>query len=314
MGGRNGKDRHILDNTDWLRNVIQQDPKLKKSVNTFESFTIEPFFCQTARVPQHNQYSLLITQSKKDINDNQTKTDMCLNGSVSSDLEKDEDRKRIVISKIHNINCLSSAWYGKSNSDNRKNHDEYSDSDSLVSLLDKEKIKHFNVTICYRTKKNRIQNIHWIIKTSSCENKNSISNAASTASVDSLIREINVYEVLITAISSFLAEQSKHPQAKYLLNLPGFIHGEKKEFQNIRNGKSNGTLNKKDYQHCYLVLENISCTKQCYPVRNEHIVSGLTLSQFKVFLATLAQIHGVGISWKMKNMETYLAMKGKNKL
>ena len=313
MGGKNGKERHILDNTSWLRNVIQQDPKLRKSVRSFESFTIEPFFCQTARATPCNQKPSPIIVSTTDINDNQAKNDVNLNDSHQNEHVKDDQRKRIVISKINNINCLSNAFDGKQNVTETKNHEEYSLSTNLMRLCEQQRIKHFNVTICYRTKKNRVQNIQWVIKTSTTENKNSSEYLSSKASVCSLVREIDVYEVLISELSKFLAEQSKHPQAKYLLNLPGFIHSEKREVQNTRSIKSNGLYLKQDYQHCYLVLENIASTKQCYPVNNEQVISGLTLSQFKVFLATLAQIHGVGISWKMMRKDTYLEMMGKSK-
>ena len=312
MGGRNGKERHILDNTAWLRNVIQQDPKLKKSVNTFESFTIEPFFCQTARASSSEECPSINHEPTTDINDNQTKSDMHQNDNIQNESIQSDEKRRIVISKIHNINCLSNLLHGKENIKSIKNNEEYSANDNLETMLDKQKIKHFNVTICYRTRKNRVQKIHWVIKTSSCENKNSVHYLASKASVNSLIREINVYKVLISELSNFLAEQSKHPQAKYLLNLPSFIHAEKKELQNVKNGKSNGSIIRHDYEHCYLVLENIISTKQCYPVSNEQIVSGLSLSHFKVFLATLAQVHGVGLSWKIMNNETYLGMKGTN--
>ena len=313
MGGKNGKERHILDNTSWLRNVIQQDPKLRKSVSSFESFTIEPFFCQTARATSCQKQLSPTTVSITDINDNQAKTDVNSNDNHHYENLKDDQRKKIVISKITNINCLNNAFDGKKNVTETKNHEEYSLSDNLMTLCEQQRIKHFNVTICYRTKKNRVQKIQWVIKTSTTENKNSSEYLASKISVGSLIREIDVYEVLISELSKFLSEQSKHPQAKYLLNLPGFIHSEKRELQNARNNKSNGSYLKKEYQHCYLVLENIASTKQCYPVNNEQVISGLTLSQFKVFLATLAQIHGVGISWKMMRKDTYLEMMGKLK-
>ena len=313
MGGKNGKERHILDNTSWLRNVIQQDPKLRKSVSSFESFIIEPFFCQTARVTPCHQQSPPNIVSITDINDNQAKTDVNLNdGHQNEHLERDT-RKRIVISKINNINCLSNAFDGKQNITENKNFEEYSISDNLITLCEQQRIKHFNVTICYRTKKNRVQKIQWVIKTATTENKNCSEYLFSKVSVSSLLREIDVYEVLISELSKFLAEQSKHPQAKYLLNLPGFIHSERREVQNARNSKSNGSYPKKDYHHCYLAIENIASTKQCYPVNNEQVISGLTLSQFKVFLATLAQIHGVGISWKMLRKDTYFEMMGKSK-
>merc|ERR1712108_32205 len=38
---------------------------------------------------------------------------------------------------------------------------------------------------------------------------------------------------------------------------------------------------------------------------------GLTLSQFKVFLATLAQTHGVGLSWRIKNPQNFLDIREK---
>ena len=50
MGGRHCKETHILDKSTWLRYVIQQNSKLKKSVVTLEGFTTEPFICQTTRV------------------------------------------------------------------------------------------------------------------------------------------------------------------------------------------------------------------------------------------------------------------------
>ena len=40
-------------------------------------------------------------------------------------------------------------------------------------------------------------------------------------------------------------------------------------------------------------------------------MTGLNLGQFKVFLATLSQIHAVGIAWKNKNEEKFHSLKGK---
>ena len=182
--------------------------------------------------------------------------------------------------------------------------------DNLISVLEKDGIKHFKVTICYKNRKDKRQKLHWIIKTATHSNKRNSSRQSLEASLDSLMHEINAYEVLIGEISTYLKQYSKRPQAKYLLNLPDFIHAEYKYQCQKRDGKP---INRcvKNSQQCCLVLEDISFTKQCYPVRNERFAMGLTLSQFKVFLATLAQTHGVGISWRIKNHQQFLDIKGK---
>jgi hypothetical protein len=182
--------------------------------------------------------------------------------------------------------------------------------DNLLTVLEKEGIKHFKVTICYKNRKDKRQKLHWIIKTASYSNNGNSSRQSLDACLDSLMHEINAYEVLIAEISKYLKQHSKRPQAKYLLNLPDFIHAEYKyQCQNIDGKPNNKCL--KNCQQCCLVLEDISFTKNCYPVRNERIATGLTLSQFKVFLATLAQTHGVGISWRIKNPQNFLDIKGK---
>ena len=61
---------------------------------------------------------------------------------------------------------------------------------------------------------------------------------------------------------------------------------------------TNKVVPKPGFVRCHLVLENITLTKKCTPIKPERGVSGLTVGQFKVFLATLAQFHAVGVAWE----------------
>ena len=308
MGGRHCKEVHILDNTTWLRKVIDQNPKLKKNVQTFESFTIEPFICPTNRISQCHDASLLNTSYINDVtgkmsNDNKTSKE---NSIV--DTENNNNTKNILCKMYHMNGSHSNLADTRMSGDNGK-VEEYS-ADNPITVLEKEGIKHFKVTICYKNRKDKRQKLHWIIKTASYSNKRNSSRQSLDASLDSLMHEINAYEVLIAEISKYLKQHSKRPQAKYLLNLPDFIHAEYKyQCQNIDGKPIQRCV--KNSQQCSLVLEDITFTKQCYPVRNERMATGLTLSQFKVFLATLAQTHGVGISWRIKNHQNFLDIKGK---
>ena len=310
MGVRNCKETHILDNTIWLRDVIQQIPKLKKNVKTFESFTIEPFVCRSARVSDEDIDSpLFIIPRAQATNSNQENDHTELEERSNMGIIGDSYKKKIA-SKIYGINCFKYKSVGNDSNQSNCENDKRN-CDSLPSILGEEKIKHFNVTICYKNGKEKAQKLHWIIKTSSYTNPKECVKEIPNASLNSLVQEINIYQVLIAKISRYLKQCSNKPQAKYLLNLPGFVHAEyfKDATEDTRNSlRSKSIKHNKTYT---LILEDILFTKECYPVREEQVAAGLSLCQFKVYLATLAQIHGVGISWRLQNKEEFLQVRGK---
>ena len=293
MGGRHCKETHILDKSTWLRYVIQQNSKLKKSVVTLEGFTTEPFICQTTRVfePKEEQSHQNTHTKNKEVT------------GIEDAKYLDEDKENIDSKNNNNMLCLKGNLSIKRAFNAVKDNADDDSSQNIVSVFKKEGIKHFKVNIQYKNRKDRVHNIHWIIKTASYINKKSAKAKLDNASFISLMQEINVYQVLINEISTYLRRSSNRPQAKFLLNLPELIYAEYKNFP-ANNMESSLKIHKK-YPNCNLVLEDILYSKDCYPVGYKYVATGLTLSQFKVFLATLAQIHGVGISWKMKNAETF---------
>lgn len=295
MGGWQCKETHILDNTTWLRNVINQHPKLKKSVNTFEGFTIEPFVSRSQRTPQSNSGSSTFSRHCEDASSNHSNQNVDVEQKPTSSALGKIDVKRKRCSKVFAFNCLKSQIIDDGLTNIVENKKENS-SKSLLEVLDKEGIKHFKVTICYKNRKEKVHRIHWIVKTASCMNENSCASQLLRVSVDSLMQEMNVYKVLIAEISRYLKQYSHRPQAKFLLNLPDFIFSE--------------YCNLPYKSECNLVLEDISHTKHCRPVDDVRIATGLTLAEFKVFLATLAQIHAVGVSWQTNNNEKFVDIKG----
>ncbi len=57
---------------------------------------------------------------------------------------------------------------------------------------------------------------------------------------------------------------------------------------------------------CHLVIEDLTETKRCSPLKTCRILSGLKLGQFKVLLGTLAQFHAVGIAYAISTSDSLL--------
>ena len=304
MGGKQCKETHILDNTTWLRDVINQHPKLKKNVKNFESFTIEPFISHSQRTPPLFLGALSLNHLSEEGKNNQNNdTDGIQEKSTSFGLDKPKTKNKLLY-RLYTLNCVNGGNLGKSLNDNEDTGKEVS-SNTVLELLDKEGIKHFKVTITYKNRKEKVQKLDWIVKTASCMKEKS---HFLHESVKSLMQEIIVYEVLIAEFSRYLKQYSHRPQAKFLLNLPDFIFAEY-DTLSYRDANVNIEPNKTN-RKCSLVLEDICVGKRCNPVGNAQIATGLTLSEFKVFLATLAQIHAVGLSWQAKNDEAFIDITG----
>ena len=132
------------------------------------------------------------------------------------------------------------------------------------------------VHIRFRNNKEQIQEVHWLVKSSS-------DHKEGRRAIQSLQHEAKVFSTLLPDTQKFLASK-RNPRSKYLLNIPDLV------FQERRSDGGHVT-------RCHLVLEDVTQTKHCVPIDLAQLSGGLTVGQFRVFLGTLAQFHAVGIAW-----------------
>uniref|UniRef100_A0A0K2TDG9 Uncharacterized protein n=1 Tax=Lepeophtheirus salmonis TaxID=72036 RepID=A0A0K2TDG9_LEPSM len=132
-------------------------------------------------------------------------------------------------------------------------------------------IQIHRVCICFKNGNNKLKKANWIIKTSQ---------------EDDLSLEVNIYTQLLTDVYKYLNCRS-NVRVRYLLNIPEMILHE-----SSRNSSSSWVDTK-----IALVLEDLTKTKSCMRIKAIEVIAGLNLSQFKLFLGTLAQFHAVGFAW-----------------
>lgn len=144
----------------------------------------------------------------------------------------------------------------------------------------------YRVEIHFRNIKDDPQEVNWIVKCAQTDTECMAEDIQllQQSSVSSLNHEIKVCTALLPDIKKFLASQ-KNSRAKFLLNLPDLVHHER------------------GLGSCYVVLEDVSKTKNCRNITESQKQDGLNLGQFKVFLGTLAQFHAAGIAWNLASKD-----------
>eukprot|EP00096_Caligus_rogercresseyi_P010719 TRINITY_DN3999_c0_g2_i1.p1 TRINITY_DN3999_c0_g2~~TRINITY_DN3999_c0_g2_i1.p1 ORF type:complete len:424 (-),score=95.11 TRINITY_DN3999_c0_g2_i1:646-1917(-) len=91
--------------------------------------------------------------------------------------------------------------------------------------------------------------------------------------------EALIHSSLMTDIYKYLSCRS-NLRVRYLLNVPEMILCE--EIAQCKKA---------------LVLEDLTKTKSCRSIQDSEVACGLDLTEFKLFLGTLAQFHAVGFAW-----------------
>ena len=146
----------------------------------------------------------------------------------------------------------------------------FNDEESEISAQESG-IRLTQVKVCFRNSKEQPQEVKWIVKSSAAENPKSVAW---------LQHEVKINSAFLPELKKFLLGK-KNPRAKLLLNIPDFIHQES------------------GIDKVYLVLENVIKTKKCQPLSSFSMETGLTFTEFKTFLGTLAQFHAVGLAYSI---------------